>query len=261
MLPEYLIQHAIPYALVVARMAGVFVAAPMLGGSAIPTRMKVLLTIASSAAVYPVVGRHVARTADPSLITIAPIFLSEAAIGLVMGLIASIPLMAMEMAGTLIGQQMGFGLARVYNPEVDLDSDILGRLLFYVAFGAFLAVGGPDIMFAVLAHSFVDVPTGALTTQQLPLEMLTSVLGSGVQLAIRVSAPAMGLVLLLLLAFGVLTKTMPQINVMSEGFAVKIVGGLAVLGGSLYAAEAAAGEEVSQVMALIVDWVGSLGRS
>lgn len=259
MLPEFLVQHAVPFSLVLSRLAGIFIAAPMLGGTAIPARVKSLLSLMTAAAVYPAVAGRLVVPAALDLPGLAPIYASELAIGFVMGTLASIPMMGMEMAGTLIGQQMGFGLAKVYNPEVEFDSDILGRLLFYLAFGAFLALGGLEMMFTVLARSFEHAPIGALVASRAPVDELVAVLTSGVELAMRVSAPALGIVLLLLLAFGVVGKTMPQINVMSEGFAVKIVGGLAVLAGSIYAIEIAAGEEVRRVMGVIAGWVGGLG--
>ncbi len=261
MLPEFLAQHAVPYSLVLSRMGGVFIAAPMLGGTAIPARVKALLAMMTSAAVYPAVASHLAPPVTLDLAGVAPLYFSELAMGFVMGLLASIPMMAMEMAGTLIGQQMGFGLAKVYNPEVEFDSDILGRLLFYLAFGAFLVLGGLEAMFTILARSFETVPIGALVASRAPLDELVAVLTSGVELAMRVSAPALGIVILLLLAFGVVSKTMPQINVMSEGFAVKIVAGLAVLAGSLYAIDIAAGDEVSRVMDLVASWVNGLGSA
>lgn len=261
MLPEFLAHHAVPYSLVLSRMAGLFIAAPMLGGSAIPARVKALLAMMTGAAVYPAVASHLSVPVALDLVGVAPLYLSELAMGFVMGLLASIPMMAMEMAGSLIGQQMGFGLAKVYNPEVDFDSDILGRLLFYIAFGAFLVLGGLETMFSILARSFETVPVGALVASRTPLNELLAVLNSGIELAMRVSAPALGIVLLLLLAFGVVGKTMPQVNVMSEGFAIKIVGGLAVLGGSLYAIDIAAGDEVSRVLDLVAGWVNGLGAA
>lgn len=261
MLPEFLVQHAVPFSLVLSRMAGVFIAAPMLGGTAIPLRLKSLLALMTTAAVYPAVAGGLIPPAVLDLAGVAPVYASELTIGFTMGILASVPMMGMEMAGALIGQQMGFGLAKVYNPEADFDSDILGRLLFYLAFGAFLALGGLEAMFLVLSRSFETAPVGALIASRAPVEELTAVLTAGVELAMRVSAPALGIVLLLLLAFGVVSKTMPQINVMSEGFAVKIIGGLAVLAGSLHAIDIAAGDEVSRVMGLVADWVSGLGAA
>lgn len=259
MLPDLFIQHAVPYSLVLTRIGGVFIAAPMLAGAAIPHRVKTLLAMMMSAAVYPGVSQHLAQIPDYQVVTLLPMFIAELAIGFVMGLLVSVPMMALEMAGSLIGQQMGFGLAKVYNPEVDLESDILGRLLFYLAFGAFLAIGGLESMFSILARSFENVPVGVWTPDHAPVQMLTRTLSTGVELAMRTSAPTMGVVLLLLIAFGVIGKTMPQINVMSEGFAVKIIGGLAVLAGSLYAVDAAAGTELERVLVLLNDWVAGLG--
>jgi flagellar biosynthesis protein FliR len=73
-----------------------------------------------------------------------------------------------------------------------------------------------------------------------------------------VAAPVTGIVLLLVIVIGVMGKTMPQINVMSVGFAVKIIAGLAMLTLALYAVGNAVGDDVAATLTNVLRWVRGL---
>lgn len=259
---EHLIQHAVPFALVVFRLAGLFVMAPILASTMIHGRLKVLLAVMLAAALYPTVPLDRFVPVDFDLFTLLPLVVCELLIGMSMGIIASLPMVSLEMSGVIMGQQVGFGLARVYNPELEYEADMLGQILFYLGAGAFLAMGGLETLFAALARTFARVPVGGMggmTAGELPLELFVGVLASGFEVAMRVAAPVTGIVLLLVIVFGVMSKTMPQLNVMAVGFTAKIMGALALTAFSVYAIHAAASQEIDRVVGLIVSWTESLG--
>lgn len=255
---ESILPHVIPFGLVLVRLAGVFMLAPMLPSSIIPMRYKALLVMMMSAAMYPFLPVKLLDPAGLDLAAIAPMIVSETMIGFSVGLLASIPIQAMEMSGVLMGQQVGFGLARVYNPEADIETDILGQLLVYIASGVFFATGGAEQMFLAMGSSFERVPIGGFTSSMLPLDLLTGIIGASFELAIRVAAPLTGITLLLVIVFGAIGKTMPQVNIMSVGFGIKIVIGLFVLLGAVYGIRAAVGDEVSRVLDEVWGWIEGL---
>lgn len=258
-----LLSHTIPWMLVLVRISGVFIAAPMIGSLAIPMRFRVLIAVAMSAAAYPALAS--ASTAAPAapviqdVITLFPMLLSELLIGFAIGAIASLPLLAMEASGVIMGQSIGFGLARVYNPESDTDTDLLGQLLFYIASGLFFTMGGLEMLFTTLLSTFSRVPPGGFAVGMLPLETFVAVLASGFELALRVALPVVGIVLLIALILGAVSKTMPQINVMSVGFTIKMLAGLTVLATALYVVGDAVDIEVRRTLTIITTWTESLG--
>lgn len=256
---EHLIQHAVPFALVVFRLAGLFVMAPILASTMIHGRLKVLLAVMLAAALYPTVPLDRFVPVDFDLFTLLPMVVCELLIGMSMGIIASLPLVSLEMSGVIMGQQVGFGLARVYNPELEYEADMLGQILFYLGAGAFLAMGGLETLFVSLARTFARVPVGGMGVGNIPLKLFVGVLASGFEVAMRVAAPVTGIVLLLVIVFGVMSKTMPQLNVMAVGFTAKIMAALALTAFSAYAIHAAAAQEIDRVVGLIVGWTESLG--
>lgn len=256
---EHLIQHAVPFALVVFRLAGLFVMAPILASTMIHGRLKALLAVMLAAALYPTIPLDRFVPVPLDLITLLPMVICEALIGMSMGIIATLPMVSLEMSGVIMGQQVGFGLARVYNPELEYEADMLGQILFYLGAGAFLAMGGLETLFLALARTFARVPVGGMSTQELPIELFTGVLASGFEVAMRVAAPVTGAVFLLVIVFGLMGKTMPQLNIMAVGFTAKIMAALAVTAFSVYAIHAAAADELDRVVRLIVGWTESLG--
>jgi flagellar biosynthetic protein FliR len=258
---EQLVPHVVPFLLVLTRLAGLFVLGPYLSGLAVPVRIKVLVLVTMAVAIYPVVPlplQAASEFATLDVFSLMPLVGRELLIGVVIGFIASLPLMALESAGVVVGQQMGFGLARIYNPDINIDADLIGQMLFYVGAGIFLSTGGLNTMFLAVVRTFEHVPAGGMTSNMVPLTLILQVLTSGLELTMRVSAPVIGIVLLLVVLFGAIGKTMPQINIMSVGFSFKIIAGVAMLALSLYAVDTAAGDEVADTMDRVVVWAESL---
>jgi flagellar biosynthetic protein FliR len=259
MLPyEPLLQHAVPYLLVSFRLAGLFLATPILASTVLPMRVRALLVLMSGAAVYPAVPAPTTLGADLDLWSLLPAVACEALIGICMGVIASLPLVFLEAGGTVMGQMMGFGLARVYNPETDTDMDVMGQTFFYIGAAAFLAMDGLEALFAAVLRTFGRLPIGALHAGATPLDVVVETLTSGFELALRVGAPVAGVVLLLIVLFAAIGKTMPQINIMSVGFTVKIIAGLSITVFAVRAIDVAAGDAVRAAVDSAVRWADSL---
>lgn len=250
-----LLEHVVPFVLVMVRVASIFFSAPLLTSMMVPVRAKAAIAFMFSAAIYPIIPAKFVGPTDPDLFMLLPHVVTEMAIGFAMGLIASIPLACMEIAGLLSGQQMGFGLARVYNPELDADADIMGQLLFYIALGVFLSADGLETVMMGMLDSFKTIPVGGFRVSMVPMETVNGVFTSGIELALRVSAPISGIVFLLVILFGVLSKTMPQLNPMSLAFTVKILAGLTVLVGSVYAIQQATSVNIHDSLAKMLTWI------
>jgi flagellar biosynthesis protein FliR len=255
---EPLLEHVAPFALVVSRIAGLMVLTPLLANRLLPRRFRALIAIMFAAAVYPGLAGQWHLAPDADLVTLLPLLASELLIGVSIGFLAGLPIVGLDAAAYLMCHQMGLGLARVYNPEVGEDTDIMGQLLMYIGLAIFVSIGGLESMFLALMSTFEQVPVGAFAADRLPMDVILGVLSSAFELAIRVSAPVLCIVLLLMIAMGFVMKTMPQINILSVGFALKIIFGLGILILALIAIQSAATDEIIRVTNLIVQWAQSL---
>jgi flagellar biosynthesis protein FliR len=240
--------HLPVWALVLFRLSGIFFFAPILGSAIIPARVKVFLALGLSFCVYPMlltpgsassVMMQQALSSGVSLWGLVGAVLSELMIGAALGFGANLPLVGMQLAGQVADQQMGLGIGGVFNPDMQEESGALGQFYFLMAMVLFLIAGGHRVLLTTLVGSFGHIPLGGLLSMKgggadgAMLALMLGLLSSAFELALRVSAPLLCLVFLETIAMGFLARTVPQMNVMSVGFALRILIGSAVLIGAV----------------------------
>ena len=211
------------------RVLGLFTAAPVLSSRAVPARARVAL-----AALVAVVAAPFAAV-DPSLT--GPVLGSplawaavahEVLIGLAMGFSARLVFAAFELAGELIGLQMGLSFAGFFDPSGG-GGTAIGA--FFGATGTllFVALNGPLALIGALVQSFAVFPVSPE-----PLAFLTrlqpAAFGAEMfALALAVALPFFTLLLFVNLALGVIARVAPQLNVFAVGFPVTLGAGLLML--------------------------------
>ncbi len=253
-----LLDHLPPLLLVMSRLGGLMVFGPVFGSPVIPVRVKVFLTLLVALAVYPLlVERGFSGPMELSIWMLGPIIAGEALVGLVIGFIASMPLVGVQTGGLIMGQQMGLGFARFYNPAVDDEADVIGQLLFFLGLAGFLVIGGHEAMLLSVLHSFEHVPAGGVSMNVSLLELITGLLLSAFELAMRVAAPLLALIFLETLAMGFVSKTVPQLNILSLGFPLRILAGIAIVALGLYVINDVMMVAINDAMFATFEWIES----
>lgn len=250
-----LLDHAFAWTLVLFRVSGIFLTAPLLTSVTIPMRFKALLAAMFAAAVYPVAVTPAGPAPTTDVFGLVPMLAGELVIGFIIGAIAGLPLLMLELAGVLAGTTMGLGLARVYSPEMDSDSDLVGQLLFYIGMSIFIAGGGVNLLFRGVVSSFSHVQLGAFVRVDQPFQLFLGTLTAGFELALRVAAPVVAIVFLMIIVFGVVGKTMPALNVMSIGFALQALAGIAMLTWGVYAIREPVGDAITHATRMATAWL------
>lgn len=252
--------HLPPALLVIFRIGGLTIYGPVLGSSVIPVRVKVLLSFILGLAVYPLLSRGAIAGAPPALdlYLLAPMIAMELLIGLAVGYVASLPLVAMQTGGLLMGQQMGLGFARFYNPAIDDEADVIGQVLFYMALASFLVIGGHEYMLLAVLRSFEHVPLGGFAPDMSLVTLLLGLLLSAFELAIRVALPLLAIVFIESVAMGFIAKTVPQLNILSLGFPLRILAGFAIIATGLAIMHDILLDEFNDTLTQLFDWLASL---
>lgn len=247
--------------MVMFRLGGLMIFGPVFGSPIIPVRVKVFLSLLIGLAVFPLISRdHLAgQVVQLDLWTLAPMAAAELLVGLTIGFLASLPLNAMQTGGLLMGQQMGLGFAMFFNPAIDTEADVVGQVLFFMAMAGFLLIGGHEAMVLAVLHSFAHVPLGTFITSNDLLALLSNMLLASLELALRVAAPVLALVFLESVAMGFLSKTVPQLNILSLGFPLRILVGFAVIALGLTAISEVMMDGIDQTLAVIFEWVHAQG--
>ncbi len=233
-----LLPHLPVWALVLFRLSGVFFFSPMIGSRMIPAKVKILLALGLSFCIYPMLltpGSQASRMMNHmiadglSMPGIIGAVASELLIGLAIGFGATLPLMGMQLAGLITDQQLGFGIGGIYNPDMAEESGVVGQIYFQLALVVFIIAGGHRVILGTLVGTFDHIPLGGFYADTDFLRLMTGMLTSSFDLALRISAPLLCLVFLETIAMGFLARTVPQLNIMSIGFALRILIGSLVL--------------------------------
>ncbi|MGP1271902.1 MAG: flagellar biosynthetic protein FliR [Phycisphaerales bacterium] len=257
-----IVQHGLSVLVVAFRLAGLLLFSPVIAGAAIPASAKVFLVVVFAAAVYPALGAEWHAPPELSLVTLGQLMVTETLIGSAIGLVASLPIVGVQLGAQIMGQQMGLGLAQIFNPEMETTTGVVDQLMFYGALAVFISLGGLEAVFIAMMNTYEHLPLGAMTLHAVPLELLTGTLAAGFELAMRIAAPILAIMLIETVASGVLMKTIPQINIMSVGFALKTLAGLAALAAASASVFMVFGDEAVRVLWLLQEWtgLGGMGR-
>jgi len=232
-----ILDHLPAWTLVFFRITGLFIFAPLLGAQTIPIRVKLFAALVLSFAVYPVLltpGTKAAELLGPfiggelSLWALPGLVALELLIGAVIGYVASLPIVGLQLGGHVMDQQMGLGLAAVLAGGGD-ETGMISRFYFLMATAIFVVLGGHVVLVGILAQSFQHVALGGFVFDTSVVQMMVGLLGSAFELAVRVAAPFLCLVFLETVAMGFIARTVPQMNILSIGFPIRILLGVGLI--------------------------------
>ena len=227
--------HVMLGIMVTARLGGLFMFAPVISSDAFPSQVKVALLLALTAATYPaVLPSMLAVNPDVlsmpfTLFNIATVLAMEFLLGVVIGYVASLPLMAAQLAGLFVGQQMGVALAEEYDPASGVNSNVISHMLYYLAVISFLMLGGAELVVLAVLRSFETVPGGGFRTDQSIIDWLSGLLNASFSLALRLAAPVLCMLTLESVSLGFINKTAQAFNIMSLGFPIRVIIGFLLL--------------------------------
>jgi len=209
-----------------ARVSGLMVFCPFLSSDAIPAPLKAAFTVLVTAILYPLHAPLQLNLGSWQWVGIAA---SEAVIGLVLGLAANFMMEAPQMAGQILGVQMGYSLATLFDPQTQADTPVLGELHRLAALLIFLQLDVHHWLLRAVAKSFAYLPPGAAPASFAAASGLLHA-ASGIFLAgVQIAAPGLAATLVADVALGFLGKASAQLPVLFVGLAVKNLLGLTVL--------------------------------
>jgi flagellar biosynthetic protein FliR len=209
-----------------ARILALIASAPVIGNPSVPASVKIGLGLLLTVLVAPLLPAPPGL--DPASAGGLLILAQQVLIGLAMGFAMQVVFWAAEMAGELIGLQMGLGFATLYDASVPGFIPIIGQYLGVVVSLAFLAVDGHLLLLTALVESFQVLPFAPLSAPS-GLRTLVEWAGSIFSYSVALSLPLLAALLITNLALGVLTRAAPQLNIFAVGFPLTILIGVLVL--------------------------------
>jgi len=208
------------------RIGACLMVAPMFGARFVPTRTRILLAAAITALVIPLMpATGIAPFSAQGFMVVAQQLLIGAALGFALQVVFD----AMGLAGQLLANSMGLSFAINVDPLRGSSTAALGQLYIILATLTFLALGGHLALLEVLVNGFTTLPMGV---DGFGREGLWSLVLWGGQLfsgAIAIALPGVTALLIVNLAFGVVSRAAPSLNLFAVGFPISLVVGLLVV--------------------------------
>jgi len=209
-----------------ARIAAIISSMPVYGTGMVPARAKAALALMLTILVYPAVNIDVSGV-DFSTLSMGLLMANEVILGAMLGFAARLIFTAVEFGGTVVGYQMGFAAANVYDPQNQRQVSLMSQFQNVFAILVFLAIDGHHIFLRTLVASYDLLPPGLLDLSGPAVPYIVELMGHMMVLAVRFSAPVLAVLLLSGLILGIMTRVFPQLNVFLLSFPINI--GLALI--------------------------------
>jgi len=217
------------FTLCFARVSAFMFLLPIMGSKTIPVQTRVGLSALLSIFMISMVG----RSASPFISDFAPFFIvvvKEIIVGLTLGFTTKFLFVGIQIAGEIIGVQMGFGVAKVVDPGYQSQLSLIAEFQTMVAMLIYLSINGHHFLIKGLELSYSVVPVNTPIQSDGISKLITS-MASGIFIsAVKIGAPVITALLLSNVALGILARTVPQMNIFIVGLPLKIgVGFFALL--------------------------------
>lgn len=243
--------------LVFARVAALFAVGPIVGDAYIPTPVKALLALAVTAILFPVA---LANQPVPVVdLWFLVLLAKETLVGLSMGFFVSLFFNGVRFGGELINRYAGFAAAENFDPDTNASVTPVGDVMHLLLVLLFLAMNGHHYFFAALDRSYELLPLGGYQITPAFQAALASGLDEMSTIAVALSFPVLAAVMAITAVEGVVTRAIPQINIMHVSFAVKIVVSLMVMYAGLPSAVVFLGSVLGAMQTAGYAVIGTLG--
>lgn len=208
------------------RLLALFSAAPVLSIRSIPARARVGISAVLAVTMAPAT----VSTAGIDLLSLTGLgfAMQEVAIGLAIGFSARLAFAAFDLAGEVIGLQMGLSFAGFFDPEGGQGTAV-GSFMNTTATLTFVAMNGPLLLVAATLRSFDSLPMGRIALDFAgrfnPIALGAEIFALGLLIAV----PFLAMIMFINLLLGVMSRVAPQLSLFSIGFPITVSMGLVLL--------------------------------
>lgn len=217
------------------RVTGLILFLPIFGDRNVPSVIKILFGLSLSFVAFPLVwqkGIFVNPGISDSVSRTVLAVFSDAVMGMMTGFVARWVFDAVQFAGHFAGTTMGFSIATVLDPHTESQNIAVAELQYILAVFIFFSMNGHHIYLRAILGSFEVIPPAGVdlfTKSSEIVRYLIDMTGAVISLGVRLAAPIVVVVFLMNMAFGIMARAVPQMNVLVVSFAANIILGFFVL--------------------------------
>ena len=219
---------AAAFMLVFARVGAMVMLMPALGEENIPMRVKLSIALLLTLVLLPLhrSAYHIDMTSLSGLLVL---MLHEIVIGIILGATARVTLSALQVAGSVIAQQMGLGFVTSVDPTQGQQGVLVGNFLTMLGITMLFATDSHHLVIAALYDSYkIFAPGESVATGDIA-SLATQAFAAAFKIGLQLSAPFLVFGLVFNIGLGVLARLMPQMQVYFVGVPLSILAGFLIL--------------------------------
>ena len=208
------------------RVSAMVAASPVFGTRSVPTKVKIMTALAITSVLVPILPAPEINVFSPlSVIVIA----QQILIGLIIGFTVQLVFSAVITGGQIVAMQMGLGFSLMVDPQNGAQSPVLSQFYVVMVMLIYLAIDGHLVLIEVLAESFKTMP---ISSEGLVANDFMEVVRWGANIfagGTAIALPAIASLLVVNIAFGVMTRSAPQLNIFAIGFPITMMLGFTLV--------------------------------
>ena len=240
--------------LILMRVSAFIFVCPGFSFTGLPNMVKIAISAGISIGVYSVVP------SVTSIDNVAEFFflgLKEVLVGFAIGYICQLFFTAVEMAGKLVDFQVGFSMSEVFDPSLGISASHYGKVFYWISMCVFFFTDLHHAVIKALVQSFTYLPLESTNLGTFGVEGIITLFGMIFELAINLALPLMITSLIAEVVLGLVSRTVPQINVLILGMPLKIIVSLVI---TLTVLTPMA-ESIQDIMPMMVKYMNEFMRS
>ena len=209
------------------RVLALFSVAPVLSHRAVPVRVKLMLGFLVTLLLVP--NLNAPPLTDALSGAGIALLVQNILVGVTLGFSVRLVFAALELAGEMIGLQMGLSYAGFFSPATGQTQNAVASFLALLALLMFVAIDGHLMLIHALAESFRVFPIAAADAAPISFDLLVRLAADMFSIALAIALPFLAVMLLVNVVLGVLARVAPQLNIFAVGFPLTLLVGLTVL--------------------------------
>jgi flagellar biosynthetic protein FliR len=218
------------FILVLIRIGAMIMMVPAFGDAVVPATVKWGLSMVLAFILFPIVKSGLPPTGDLGLVALIVGIAGEMLIGIIIGFAARFVFAGIQLAGELIGFQMGFSVASVIDPSTNAQVSIITEFQYLLGLLLFMTINAHHLFLSAIAESYQVIPPLGVHFSGPLLQFLVHLSQNLFVIAVKISAPVAAVLLFTNVAMGLVSRTVPQMNVFIVSFPLQIAAGLLFLG-------------------------------
>ncbi len=240
------------FLLIFIRVGVILFILPFFNSKTIPIIAKIGLTFIITILLYPVTTVQM-MDLPKSAVGLAQLIVGEIIVAMILGMMVQVLFEGVQIMGQLVGFQTGFSIANIIDPQGGAQISILSNMAYLMAMVLFLIFNGHHILLNALRESFEIIQIGTLRLNRDLMQGVVNHVAQMFVIGIKIGAPAIAALIFTKIVFGLVTKLIPQMNIMIVAFPLQIIIGLVFFGVSLRLLLVVIEKYVTQLDSLLIN--------